>query len=107
MEEQKSTAGKGLGIAGLIIGIIALLISFIPLFGIIAVYVGGLALILSIIGLILAVQKKASKGLIIAALIISALSVGIAYWQYSRIAGALDDVQEQLDDMQESMESTE
>ncbi|NJO89199.1 MAG: hypothetical protein HC831_09775 [Chloroflexia bacterium] len=85
MEEQKSTAGKGLGIAGLIIGIIALLVSFIPFFGMLSIYIGGLALLLSIIGLILAVSKKASKGLIIAALIISALATGIAAWQISKI----------------------
>ncbi len=103
MEEQKSTAGKGLGIAGLIIGIIALLVSFIPFFGMISIYIGGLALLLSIIGLIMAVQKKAGKGLIIAALIISALATGIAAWQISKVSDIAEEGLKQL----ENMENTE
>ena len=79
---------KGLGIAGLIVGIIALVVSFIPCFGIYAFLIGLLGLVLSGIAMYIAVKNGAEKGLIIAALIISALGTIIAISQYLSIADA-------------------
>lgn len=78
MEEKKSNAGLGLGIAGLVLGIIALIISFIPCLGVYAVIPGAIAIVLSIIGFSQAKKANASKGLIIAALVISILGTTIA-----------------------------
>jgi hypothetical protein len=75
---QSSTAGQGLGIAGLILGVIALLIAFIPCIGVLAVVPGAIALILSVIGLTQANRGDGSKGLVVAALVLSALSVVVA-----------------------------
>jgi len=81
MEEKKSNAGLGLGIAGLVLGIIALIVSFIPCFGTVALVPGAIAIILSAIALVLANKANASKGLIIAALVVSILGTAIAALQ--------------------------
>lgn len=75
---QSSTAGQGLGIAGLILGVLALLIAFIPCIGVLAVVPGAVALILSILGMTQANRGDGSKGLVVAALVLSILSVVVA-----------------------------
>ena len=83
MEENKaSNAGQGLGIAGLVLGIIALIISFIPCLGMYALVPGIIAIILSAIGFSQASKVNAKKGLITAALIISIVGTVIAGWQF-------------------------
>ncbi len=74
----KTTAGQGFGIAGMVLGILALIVAFIPCIGIIALVPGAIAILLSVIGLIQANQNNGSKGLIIAALVISILATSIA-----------------------------
>ena len=81
MEEKKSNAGQGLGIAGLILGIIALIISFIPCLGMYAVIPGVIAIVLSAIAFSQAKKADAAKGLIIAALVVSILGTAIAVFQ--------------------------
>jgi hypothetical protein len=83
MEEIKNpNAGQGLGIAGLVLGIIALIISFIPCLGMYAIVPGVIAIVLSAIGYSQATKANAKKGLIIAALVISILGTAIAAWQF-------------------------
>ncbi len=74
----KTNAGQGFGIAGLVLGVLALILAFIPCIGVIALVPGAIAVILSIIGLVQANQNNGAKGLIIAALVISILATGIA-----------------------------
>ena len=82
MEEIRNTnAGQGLGIAGLVLGIIALIISFIPCLGMYALIPGVIAIILSAVGYAQASKSNSKKGLIIAALVISIVGTSIASWQ--------------------------
>lgn len=78
MEEQTSNAGQGLGIAALVLGIVALILAFIPCFGWIALIPGIIAIILAVVALSQASQARAPKGLIIAALVISILGTSVA-----------------------------
>jgi hypothetical protein len=78
MEPYKSSAGQGLGLAALVLGIIAFVISFIPCIGILAIIPGIVAIILSIVALSQANKENATKGLIIAALVISILGTTMA-----------------------------
>lgn len=78
MEEQTSNAGQGLGIASLVLGIVALILAFIPCFGWIALIPGIIAIILAVVALSQASQARAPKGIIIAALVISILGTSVA-----------------------------
>jgi hypothetical protein len=77
-QAAKTRAGEGFGIAGLILGILALIVAFIPCIGLIALVPGIIAVILSIVALMQANQGNGAKGLIIAALVISILATCIA-----------------------------
>lgn len=83
MEEVRNkNAGQGLGIAGFVIAIIGLIISFIPCLGLWPLLIGTIALLLSILGYIQTNKEDTKKGLIIAALIIATLSCFNAYRVY-------------------------
>ncbi|MFW6218971.1 MAG: DUF4190 domain-containing protein [Bacteroidota bacterium] len=77
-EENKTNAGQGLGIAGLVLGIIAVIVSFIPCVGLIALVPGLVGIVLSAIGLNQANKGNGAKGLIIAALVISIIGTSVA-----------------------------
>ncbi len=84
MEEEikAPNAGQGLGIAGLVLGIIALIISFIPCLGMYAIIPGIIAIVLSALGFYQASKVNAKKGIVIAAMVISILGTLIAGWQF-------------------------
>lgn len=67
--------GNGFGITALILGIIAIIFSFIPLVGMVSFFVGGLAVIFAIIGL---TRKNRTKGMSIAGLILGVAGIVIA-----------------------------
>ncbi|HEX2936836.1 MAG TPA: DUF4190 domain-containing protein [Bacteroidales bacterium] len=81
MEETKTDAGQGLGIAGFVLGILALILAFIPCIGILALIPGIIGITLSAIAFSQASKEHGSKGLIIAALVISIIGTGVgAIW---------------------------
>ncbi len=107
MEKIKTNAGHGLGVAGLVLGILSLLMAFIPCVGVIAIGPGGVAVVLSIIGLTQASKNNGAKGINIAALVISSLGtliaclwlfvfVGIASLDEGQIENMVEDVIEEV-----------
>ncbi|UCH14808.1 MAG: hypothetical protein JSV22_02305 [Bacteroidales bacterium] len=78
MSEQSKPTGQGLGIAGLILGILAIPLAIIPCTFIAALLFGIAGIVLSSIALSQANKAGASKGLIIAALVCSILGTTIA-----------------------------
>jgi hypothetical protein len=78
MEENKTDAGQGLGIAGFVLGIVALIVAFIPCVGVLALIPGIIAITLSGIAYSQARKGNGAKGLIIAALVISILGTAVA-----------------------------
>jgi len=90
-------AGRGLGIAGLILGILAAIISFIPCLGMYAMGPGILGLILSIISIIQANKGGVTKGMAIAGLICSILGTSLAIWQYRQITSGVEALQKELE----------
>ncbi|MCK4663992.1 MAG: hypothetical protein KAT68_14080 [Bacteroidales bacterium] len=127
-ETKKSNAGQGLGIAGFILGIVALVISFIPCLGMFAIYPGIIAVILSAIAFSQANKVGGSKGLIIAALIVSIIGTAIAGWQFyvikyaaknqiekglegwkDELKNAFDELEEEgvIDDMEDALDELE
>lgn len=75
---RTSTEGQVMGIIGIVLGIISLIVAFIPCVGIVAFFPGVLAIVFSIISIVQASNGNGKKGLGIAALIISIVSVVIA-----------------------------
>lgn len=92
-EQPKSTAGQGLGIAGFVLGLIALIISFIPCLGMYALLPGIIAIVLSAIALSQASKTNAAKGLIIAALVVSIIGTSIAAWQFFALRTASKNIE--------------
>ena len=74
MEKEKMNV---LGLVGLILGIIAALLSFVPCVGMWAVVPGFIGIIMSAIGL-----KHVKKGMAIAGLICSLVGTSIGVWQW-------------------------
>jgi len=78
MSETAKAFGRTLAILGLAFGLLALLLSFVPVIGIIAAAPGVIAFIASIVAVILASKGNGPKGLSSVALAISALGLLIA-----------------------------
>lgn len=78
MNEQNKTTGQGFGIAGLVLGISAIILGTISCTFILALACGITGIILSSVGLSQASQRNGAKGLLIAALVCSILGTTIA-----------------------------
>ncbi|HAN79340.1 MAG TPA: hypothetical protein DCQ31_17030 [Bacteroidales bacterium] len=114
--KERSTEGQILGIIALILGILALIISFIPCIGVLALIPGGVAIILSLIAYSQANKANASKGIIIAALIISFIGTAIAgawgtimneFADWDKLDSRIENIGNQLDDLENTMEELE
>ena len=96
-------AGKNLGIAGMILGIVAIIVSFVPCFGWWAVVLAVVGVVLSAISMTQAQKAGAPKGMAIAGLICSILAIVIgSVWIYLITKGATMAV----DQMKEAMEQS-
>jgi hypothetical protein len=99
-----STKGKGLGMAGMIIGIVCAVLAIIPGMAIVMIVIAILGLILSAVGL--AQAKKGgnpNRGVMIAGLILNLLVVIYAIVQIVFVASAavegLDELQNYADSL--------
>ena len=97
----KKEGKSGLGIAGFVIGIIAIVFSFIPIVNNIAFFIGIHAAVFGMIG---ALTHK-SKGLSIAGVVLGVLAVIITLALQSMWSKALDDASAQLDDAMQSADT--
>src|SRR4030042_3808463 len=80
MNEQQSTAGQGLGITSLIMGVLAIPLGIIPCTFFIALVFVAIGIVLSAIALSQANRGNSPKGLIIAALVCSILGFSFAFF---------------------------
>jgi hypothetical protein len=79
MNQQTTNAGQGMGIAGLILGIIAIPLAIIPCTIILALLFGTAGIVLSAVGLHQANTANGTKGLPISGLIVSIVGLGITF----------------------------
>jgi hypothetical protein len=77
-----SSTNQVMGIIGLVLGILALILSFIPCIGIWAVVPGLIGLVLSVVGMSMAGKSNGSKGLPIAGMVLSIIACGLAGYQW-------------------------
>lgn len=106
-----STKGKGLGLAGMIIGIVAAVWACIPLLGAGALWVAVVGLILSVIAFFMAKGgNNPKKGAIVAGIILNVVAIGLAIFWIWKIKQATDELGTALDqlgkDMKEEMQHT-
>lgn len=92
-------AGKGLGIAGLVLGILAAILSFVPCLGMYAIFPGIIGLVLSVISIVQANKAGAAKGMAIAGLVCSLIGSSIAIWQYMKIKDGLEELKENIENL--------
>lgn len=84
---------SGLAIAALVLGILALLGSWIPILNNFSILLGVVGVILAIVGLVgVSKGKKGGKGLAIAGLVLSILAIAISLVLQSVYTKALDEV---------------
>lgn len=84
---------SGLATAGMVLGIIGVVLSFIPIINNIAFFIGILALIFGIIGIV----KKAGKGKAIAGIVLGILSIAITLAMQSAVSDSIDETSKELD----------
>lgn len=90
---------SGMAVAGLVLGIIALLTSFLPIVNNFAFLLALLGLIFAIVGLAGIVKgKKVGKGMAVAAVVLNALSLVIVLATQAMFSSALDEASKQLDE---------
>ena len=75
---RKTTEGQVMGIIGIVMGVISLIVAFIPCVGVVAFLPGGLAIIFSIISIVQATRGNGAKVLGIVSLIVSSLAILLA-----------------------------
>ncbi len=78
MEEVKTNAGQGLGIAGLIMGIVAIPLAILGCTSVLGLVLGSAGIVLSAVGLSQATKSNGSKGLPVSGLVVSILGTCIA-----------------------------
>ena len=100
-KKEKKEGRSAMGIAGFVIGIVALIFSFIPIINNIAFFMGIIATVFGIIGCI----THKSKGMSIAGIIMGILAMVITLFLQSVWSKAFDDASEQLNDAVESANS--
>jgi hypothetical protein len=85
--------GNGCGITALVLGIVAVVFSFIPVMGVVAFVLGPLAVLFGIIG---ATRKFAKKGAAIAGIVLGILSIVIAAIWMAVVSAAVSSADQAL-----------
>ena len=88
-----------MGIAALILGIISIIVSFVPFCGIIAFLPAMVGLILGIVDLVLKSRQNQSKGTSIAGVILSSLAIVIMIFWFFILGMAASSEPEKVQDI--------
>lgn len=94
----KTSAGKGLGIAALVIAIVALSLSWVPIINNFAAILGIIALILGVISLVVAAKRKGNKGLGIASTVIAIVAIVLVFVTQAAYTAALSGIATAIED---------
>lgn len=88
---------SGMAVASLVLGIIALLTSFLPIINNLSFILAALGLIFAIVGIVGTVRgKRRGKGLAIAALVVNVVSIVVVLATQSMFSTALDEATDQI-----------
>lgn len=84
--KKYQSLSKGLGTAGIILGIMTLVFSLIPIFGMLAIFLGFIALMICGTGIGVAIKHGHSKSRLITALVLTGLGIALSLMQFSAFA---------------------
>lgn len=98
--KPSSSNGKGLGIAGLVLGIIAAIISFIPCLGMWAILPGIIGIVLSAISM--KQSGSGAKGMAIAGLVCSIIACCLGGYQFYVVKTAGSAIKEGLEEFEKN-----
>lgn len=101
--DQSKQPRSGLAIAGLVLGIIALLTSLMPIINNMSFFVALVGAVLAIVGLVACMRgKRAGKGLAVAAIVVNVISVAAVIASQGMYSAAIDDAMNGPQAVQES-----
>lgn len=99
--------GNGLAIAGMVVGIVAAILSIFT----IGVIFGVVALVLSAIGLYQLMNSNGPKGMAIAGIVLGIFAIAFSYYQLNRVTTALEEngmnIENMMDEIKNNMEKLE
>jgi len=107
MEENKTNTGHGMGVAALIMGILSIVVAFIPCLGLLAFFTAIVAIVLGAIGISQASRAETPKGLSLGGLITGALALIISLAQLVFFVGFsknFDHIGERIEEAIEEVE---
>lgn len=92
MSEQGKQGTSGMAIAGLVLGIVAAISSWIPIINNFSFVLALIGAVLAIVGVVSTMRgKRAGKGLAIAALVVNVVALGIVLATQSAMSAAIDE----------------
>jgi hypothetical protein len=86
-EQKETSAGQGMGIAGLVLGVLGVIAAFIPCFGMFAVLFGVLATIFGAVAYTQAKKGNGGKGLPLAGLVLGIIATAFTLIWLMMFAG--------------------
>lgn len=90
--DQARLSTSGTAIAGLVLGIVALVSSWVPIINNFSFVIGAIGLVLAVVGVVGTVRgKRAGKGLAVAALVINVVACAVVLATQSAMSAAIDD----------------
>ncbi len=107
MEENIKNTGHGMGVAALIIGVLSVIVAFIPCLGLMAFFTAVVAVVLGAIGISQASRAEAPKGLALGGLITGAVALMISIAQIVFFAGFSDRIGVFGDELEEALENVQ
>lgn len=102
--------GNGFAVTALVLGIVALVLAFIPIINVVSFVLAALAIIFGIVGLIVGGRRRSGKGMSITGIVLGALALVVAILMYVLVFNAAEDACEQeghSSDLEECLEDIE
>lgn len=91
-EQEGGTGTSGMAIAGLVLGIVAAVSSWMPIINNLSFVIAAVGAVFAIVGVVATVRgKKAGKGLAIAALAVNVIAIAVVLATQSAMSAAIDE----------------
>ncbi|HEU5126965.1 MAG TPA: DUF4190 domain-containing protein [Glycomyces sp.] len=89
--EPEPRRGNGFAITALVLGIIALVLAFIPVVNLISFVLAIAAIVFGIVGLVASGKRHTGKGMSITGIVLGVITLAVAILMYTLVFNALED----------------